>query len=173
MEMRKQAQYTEDVKELSDPQLQAPNTEQSTMPLQGARQVPSGTTEYFGTHAQKNPWEANPADSLLYDLDLVERKEDTKMDNKYEVKRTDHWARSKTWMSENPQTRYDQLYGTSKINFEGMGIRRHLAPDAPGSEDHMARDANIVTQASRLGRKHNRDRKNEYRDTNYYRDFVE
>jgi len=173
--MRKENQYIDDVNELNNMQSSAgPSTE----PNAKDRKFQSGVAPYTGIHGGKPSWERLPADDMFYHRTVEEHMKDTKSDVKHYVKETNMYERSRQWILDVPQTRYDQLYGANKVDFRGMGIRRHLDPRKPGSEEDIERDGAIVTSASKLGRRVQRkgkmggldqDKSNE----RFYRDYVE
>uniref|UniRef100_A0A7S4KL67 Pentatricopeptide repeat-containing protein n=1 Tax=Paramoeba aestuarina TaxID=180227 RepID=A0A7S4KL67_9EUKA len=147
LNMRRANQYVDDVQELTSGGAMKGNPQEKDQ-KGGTGQIP-----YYGRHGQKKSWEMLPSDSLFYQFHVEEQMRDTKMETKNTLVATDLYSRPQQWMHEVPQTRYDQLQSHMKIDFKAIGIRRHLNPHAPGQEESLQKDDQIISSAASLGKK--------------------
>ena len=147
LNMRRSAQYVDDVQELVSSGGMKGNPQEKDQ-KGGTGQIP-----YYGRHGQKKSWEMLPSDSLFYQFHVEEQMRDTRMETKNTLVATDLYKRSPQWMHEVPQTRFDQLQSLNNIDFKTIGIRRHLNPDAPGNDESIMRDDQIYSSATTLGKK--------------------
>ena len=147
LNMRRAEQYVDDLLELTS------GGGMRGLPQEKDQKGSSGIGPYYGRHGGKKTWESTPADSLFYQFKVEEQKKDTRMESKNTISRTDLYERGAHWMAESPQTRYDHLYAQHKVDFRRLGVRRHLDPNAAGSEEDMARDAAVVASVTKMGQR--------------------
>ncbi|KNH09410.1 Pentatricopeptide repeat-containing protein [Perkinsela sp. CCAP 1560/4] len=147
LNMRRTNQYVDDVQELTSSGGLKGNPQEKDQ-KGGTGQIP-----YYGRHGQKKSWEMLPSDSLFYQFHVEEQMRDTKMESKNTLVATDIYSRSQHWMHDVPQTRYDQLQSHSNVDFKNIGVRRHLNPQAPGQDESLLKDEQIISSAANLGKK--------------------
>lgn len=102
---------------------------------------------------EKQLWEKNPLEELLFVQNDKERTDDVRSgDIYYDDTRSIH-ERSATWMNEVPETRYDQLYGISQPDIAKIGIRRHLEVEYTNRSQIMEKDAALMRKTLSRGRR--------------------
>lgn len=102
---------------------------------------------------EKQMWEKDALEELLFVHNDKERTDDVRNgDIYYDDTRSIH-ERSATWMNEVPETRYDQLYGISQPDIAKIGIRRHLEVEYTNRSQIMEKDAALMRKTLSRGRR--------------------
>lgn len=128
-----------------------PPVRDSTQP--GAALAPAAVAELPAFFNEKYLWEKDAMEELLFVQEEKERVNDVRTgDIYYDDKKSIH-ERSSTWMTEVPETRYDQLYGISHPDIAKIGIRKHLEGEYTNKKELLDRDAALMRKTLHRGRR--------------------
>lgn len=115
--------------------------------------APAAVAELPAFFNDKYPWEKDAMEELLFVQEEKERVDDVRSgDIYYDEKKSLH-ERSSTWMTEVPETRYDQLYGISHPDIAKIGIRQHLQGEYTNKKELLDRDAALMRKTLHRGRR--------------------
>jgi hypothetical protein len=142
VEFRRRNGWLYDIHELSTtphraPQTRDPDNPQAAVGAQLTAELPQHFTA-------KHPWMLNAFEQELSVVENKERMEDVRSSEIYYDDVQSVHKRSATWVSEVPQTRYDQLYGMNHPDIPKIGIRRHLDVEYVNRQEVLERDAALV-----------------------------
>lgn len=135
------------------------NTTKMTPPVRDPTLPPDSTmaaaamVELPAFFSEKNAWEEPALRDVLYTTTEKERVDDVRAGNIYYEDTKSIHERSSTWMTEVPQTRYDQLYGINHPEVAKIGIRSHLNVEYTNRKEVMERDAALMRKSMRRGRR--------------------
>ena len=156
VEFRKQAGWAYDLEEATPTTLVKAGPPKLTDDPDAPRAGDTGRDGLFqlpGNFHEVNTWERPALEDALNLYTIGERNDDTGTAAKWEMTQTPIHDRSSTWMQDVPKTRYDGLYGRSKIPIDQIGVRRHLLGDKQQNEDIMTRDAAVLSSSLKSARR--------------------
>lgn len=151
IEFRRRCGWMYDLHAMKNTTAMMPPVRDPTQP--DATLVGAAMAELPAFFNEKFQWERDALEEHLYIEHEKERSDDVRSGDIYHTERTPVHQRSSTWMSEVPETRYDQLYGISHPDVGKVGIRRHLHVEYVNRAEVMQRDAAIVRKSLSRGRR--------------------
>ncbi|CAD2213406.1 hypothetical protein AGDE_09004 [Angomonas deanei] len=134
------------------------NTTKSVPPVRDpsnpdASLAPAAAAELPAFFSERNPWEVQPLEQVLFVTNEKERTEDVRAGDFYSRESKSIHERSPTWMNNVPETRYDQLYGVNNPDISKVGIRRHLSVEYVNRKEVHEKDSALIRKSLSHGKR--------------------